>query len=1000
MMRRTLLLISAVFVVAGSLGALGDESAEFAKFREFLQEGRFEEAESGFLSLIEDFPLSPRRSEYLYYRALSLIRMAGDPGFESADLQRAADLLRRSERFHPVAVDAGEYRYWEAEIARRSGDLPRALELLSDWLGSPEALQEGTSRAGNAAALSPESSGTASPAIGTEIFARAWILRSSLDSRIGGLAQAAAKLEERLLQSQEVDPVMTPRLVELLHRLNEYRRIADYLSPRVSDIKSPELKRDLSFRLAEAKYALGGDERIGSEAQYLDLLGPQDDISLASYLRLFDIYRARDDDGESLLAFARRAQTELSRRPEVLREFYQRIVADAFSRGDIALVVEYLNRLGGFSAGERGFIAPYYQALLIGGDEPRRALEIINGYYREGGERHPWLEFLRAEQHYRLEAYETVLQIFAETRDSPEFESLNRQRNLLRAYALYNLGRNDEALSAVDGINLASARTLRSRIHGQSGRYSSAIAELEPLVGSASWSSELDVEYSQYLLADRRYGQLVRYYQSLSQRNPALDYFYAQALIQQGRVEDAYEVLTALDSLLRPLRGEAETSQLYYFSRYYLGWTAYRSGRDDAAIGAYRELIESSFARELHLRAAYEGAWAAIRQQDYQQALAFIDFAENASVSGAGNEDIRIRSAYLRGTVFRLQGEGQAALDSFSDFRRRNPRHPLADDALFDYARILIASQQQERGIRSLEEFGEIYADSPLASLAAFTRARSLLDIGEYERAREAFIAYRRTYPDGEFAEAALYFSGAASAALDESGAAQLYWRRILSDYPDGNYAQLTRYDLAVLQDERRNFSQALTLYRSYLEGSVASSTRRDVEARIRELEVITGGEDAELARLWARVPSDAPLGTPASRSAVLELGNRIVISRGGISPRLAELVGLLERMTSQSAIPPADSARANYLLGRQLLQTSALQQAAQRFLAAAAADPRNSELASQSLYFALDAYLLSGQLASARAILAQLEASYSNSSWTAEARRRMAELQSGGGRN
>jgi TolA-binding protein len=979
---RVLLLL----MFAAQLTGQNSNELLYRRALEDFSQGRYLRAREQLNLLIDSDGVSGALGDYLVLRALSIAY-----GAESSDAFHMArrDLLLAAQR-----PPAGEYvrnlPYWKSEIELLTGEQTTALEVLSTWLDSEDA-----------------------PAPSEDMFVNAWRRRFDLEREILGLSSAAGSLSaglNRLWNDESlVSEQMELLLAETRISLGDYRGGIDDLKPRLTAHAEASDYRRLVFLLAEMRYLLAGqsdaDQRESllaeSEAAYLSLLEEGDDISLGSYLRLFDHYRNEGDE-VTLLAFARRAESALAAEPAVLRAFYERIVTDAYSRGDIALTLEYLNRLGAFPAEERGFVAPYYQALLIADDNPRQALDIIEGYYREGGAVHPWLEFLRAERRYQLGEYNGSIELLASILDSAiDDDGLLSQATILLAHNRYALQDDEGALEALDVLGeypTPASRSLRSRIYADRRQYAAAARELEALIGGEFWDSGRDLEYLQYLLSARQFGRLIDYYGGLENPGDGEDYVYALALIQSGGLQAGYEIFRNLvDGAGNSFRDEA-SQELYYYARYYLGWSAYRLSRDREAADAYRSLLESDFARELHGRAAYEGAWAAIQSGEYAEALAFIERLEAFDGDHPSAGSYALEGAYLRGKILRLLGRNEAAGRQFADFQRRNPRHPQADDALFDYARILISDGQIDRGIAVLDDFALSYPDSPISALAAFTRARAYYDAGEYREARNAFTRYRQSYRGAPDIDAALYYSALASRRLEEAGAAQLYLRGILDEHRDGFYAQPARYELATLLDERRNYRQALDAYRQYLEGSVADTTRRQILQRIGELERIVQGEDAEAATLWTTIEADPSLQRSATRRALGDLGRLIIISRGGVSSRMNDLLELLATMADSVDEHPSDAAGARYLLGRRFLQQALYREAAGSFLAAASADPRNGELASESLYFALEAYYTLGDQASAAAILVQMESSYPNSAWTSQARALMQRDSSPGG--
>ena len=104
--------------------------------------------------------------------------------------------------------------------------------------------------------------------------------------------------------------------------------------------------------------------------------------------------------------------------------------------------------------------------------------------------------------------------------------------------------------------------------------------------------------------------------------------------------------------------------------------------------------------------------------------------------------------------------QGVRAMETVLD---RNPRGPLADNALHEKAKYLLSNRRHPEAIRAFRSVLEDYPASDVAAEALFRLGQATLAQSEYHperqavysRAREAFELYLRRYPHGRFAEAA-----------------------------------------------------------------------------------------------------------------------------------------------------------------------------------------------------------------------------------------------------
>lgn len=991
---------------------------------ELYRAGDFENALRAYAELADRYPLSDDLSQYYFYVAICWARSAQD----ADDLYRALSYLNLSARRPPLYAEVSDLEYWRSWILERDQLEPIAA---TEGRGSRRALRQSQrleTRRRQAwqdlcrwlDAITPldDSDSSQDDASDAERFQRGWELGYRLDSRYSGADAAASRLshalDSRWRDGGQRYPLLERTLAAHLLDSGKYRQLSEFLLPRLSGENS-QADSPLNFALAESLYFQNSPvarqwyETVLFSAEEGDGASA---LKAASALRLFDLYRSADDDGAALEDFVARSESIFADDPDIQLEFYQRLLLDSYIRGDVDAAQQYLAKLEEIPPSQRGFVAEFFRGIFEAKDDPQAALASIENFYLRGGKKSPWLELLRAEMLYRMGSLDAAHQLLSEQAGGTTEESAaGFERNLFQRQALllahidYEQGRYQQALEQLRNVEAHEARPLRSASLARLGRFSQAADELQRYGQNQFLSEELQLQLLQYLLSAGEIGEVFREYETINQPSPAQDYVRSLAMLQSGDLSGGRDFLLAT---IRRLASSADSSadnpvlesSIAVDAQYYLGWSSYRLGDDQSAIAAYENFLEQGSASNLLAIAAYEAAWSALRLGQFDNALNFIRTMESLSSSGA-DSPVLDQALYLRGKVLRSSGDYDAAAAALLSFRRRFPRHELADDAFLDYARVLLDAGREDQAVTAFREFLQSYPASDLYDGAAFELAKAQFDAGRYAQARDAFSEYRSlgTSGGGEVTgqagtsqsarqvnvQAALYFSALASRELGEDGPARLYLERLLSQSPRSGYAQAARYQMAQMLDAAGEYGRALEYYRSYASGSLTSQSAQQVNRRISELEQLLRGSSASEAPYWARIDADPGLTTDEARSALLELGRLVVIRQGGNSARLDQMIELLQRMAESERI--GDAAGALYILARNDLQNGNYQSAAQRFLDSAATNPSDRQLGAESLYFACEAYAAAGQQANARAIAEQLGRSYPDSDWVQSAR-------------
>lgn len=819
------------------------------------------------------------------------------------------------------------------------------------------------------------------------------------------------------------------RAARELYREQRYGELASWLDSRFSRFEQLSASRELQLLRGEAFYFLMDDPgvaRAPAAAEVISIFeslrNRVDEFTPIIYVRLFNLYSSRPDAGENSVSdLLKTAENDLEAHPDILAAFYERMLADRFPRGEGESIRQIISRLDRLGTEYQSYITPYYTALTLlenesdGGIDAAR--QVIRAYQREGGEGNPWLDVLLSELDYRQGDFTQSWQrlenlVPGETLPGApsSIEDFRIQRLEIMLYSLYSAGEfsRSASLGSEHVEEYPRFRPVTARAYAGMGEYARAAEILEPLFSTHSQISPNDglrSEYYQYLVKLGRWTAIISRHRSFSPDNPedfpASRYLYGLALVQTGRFEQAVEIF-------HELSGGNPGAELEIYADYYLGWASFRSSQDQTAVQAYERLVKrllndsprigengvsssSSGSTELFVRAAYEGAWAALRLGEYPRGLTLLASVLNSPVSRELQEmglqskagDTYSRALYLRAKLLMLQRKPEDAANALMDFRDLYPRHDLADEALLDYARVRASQGQVNRAVRSLYELISAYPDNQNAALAAYRIGELYYQNGRFEEAREAFNSYRNEYPRDGNVDAALYFSGRASWQSGEAAAARLYWNNLVENFPRSYFRLNTMLLLAELYVEQGRASLATELYDRIESEYPGQASNLDIESLRAALSTGSPGDDFPSV-----LESDPGLSRQASRNRVLELGKTMIIDQAGISQRSRDLEPYLETLSVHGDASPRQRSRALYYLGRAALQRAEYSRAAEYFIDAALSNSSDRQRAPEYLYFALESYSRQGADQEALAVYQQMTEIYPDSSWTEDGRR------------
>jgi TolA-binding protein len=973
-MKRSLLV---GFCMLIAVAAYAQETARevFQQAESRFQGGDYEVALQRYEALVRDYPFSEYVPDAQFRRAVVLYRLER---YEAAlSVLKRVEARYRSTRFLSLVP------FWTGVTQYRLGSYPEAERELERFLAASE--RESLRR-------------------------QAWLYHA-LTMLAGDRQGEAVESLETLFSEVDVPESQSYALSLLLSlyiRDEAYEKAVELYDRIDPTLVEEQWRSNVRLYGAEALRAVGRTEE--ALEVFLDLTEAGPAVSATAFQRAYELSQrlGRTETGRQVV---QRAEQSLAGRSDVLRELWVQVGIQSYRNDRLATAELYLSRVWELAEEVPGTVPLYLSELYVRQDRRAEARDLLEEARSRGLDEHGDRILLRLSNLY-LEGDEAdtaveVLDSFIEEYPRSEYRS---EGEYLRAFALYRLDRDEEALEQT-GETLGSGRAgeyeanllwLRSLLFRRTGRLEDAIRSLRDYLAVEPDDVDARLELVKLLFEQGRFEEaisrseeLLEGQQDLASQRPAV-YFqarYVEGLSRVARKEygpaiDALSALPQEASAYRNLPEEEELLVMYPYSLYYQGWSHYRLSRYEEAERFFGELLAYDTGHEFAPRAAYLAGWSAFNRGEQQAAADFL----RQAVSLAASEEVRAEATLLLGRSLKAMGSYTEADAQFRNIFADRPDSPLADDALFEYAEGLERRGRIDQAVREYRALFEGYPDSALSEEGMYRRAELLFQGERYGEAREAFAAYRANFPQGSLFAPALYWGGVSALELGETSGALLLWEQLIEDHPESAFRADAMQRAAEAYADRGDYRRALNLYSRLVATYPRQAEAVDAQERIDELLLRIGGLSQREAELWVEIEQNNRAQTSEGRRAILEAA-RIAIREGGPNVDRENLVvPLLRAVAAKESQDPPAAAQAHFLLGEYHVRQSRPAEAREAFLNAAAANPSDSELAAQSLYRAAEASLLAGRRQEARQIVNELEASFPQSEWTAEARRLLEE--------
>ncbi len=949
------LLIALLFL--GLAPIISAQKSDVELFQE--AESRFRQQEyaialNRYNSLMDEYPRSPLISDVQFRRAVCLFRLG--------DQQEALTLFETIEERYRSTQFIAFVPFWIGVIEYNNGNYARAAESLRQYIeaGEPSLLEQ------------------------------AKIYLAVCETKLRNF-DSAIEILEQLVRNKEPGQYPSGALISLASlyvKEGEYEKVLKITSETL-ELNVDEKQRINLYR-AEALWNI---QRFDEAKElYISLTGAQPEISAVAYQRLFIYYRTTGND-EALQKIVLDAETVLSGYGDVLAEFWLRIGIENFLLGKEDLARSYFLRIWNMrnKIEISGLVPVYLAEIDLAEGDLKGALDYLESFLDYSTDRRELILYKIGSVYLESENWQKASAVFSEFLSGFQESSTYAEAAYQKAYALYRMEHNDEALSLVDEV-LSGARAgaltsrfllLKSILHKESGQLQSAaqtLGQYLPLVPE-DHTAQMDLIKLYFRLSD--FDRVISEVESVLEAGPFADtdspysllarYMLGLAYISKMEYEKSKETLASLT--LSQVQN-ADLLIIYPYMLFYRGWTYYRTGEYAEAEVDFSALIEGAPEHELQARASYLAGWCAFVQGRYSQAARYLQ-----KMSGSADSLLQTKGDFMYAKTLFQQGKAEEAAIIFENIYLADSKTDLSDDALYEYAGVMAALDQLDVSVENYLKVVREFPSSSLAEESMYRRGELLFSAERYKDARDAFYEYRIEFPEGALYDAALYWGGLAAYESGEAFRAVLLWEKLIDSYEESAFRADSLLRTAEIYEESGDFRKALNYYGELLSEYPDEAKAVSAELRSEKLRFLILGQGEREAELSAIISRRGPE-TVEGREAMYELA-RVYIYKSGSKQNLAP--ELLDELISYSDVDPEYAAKAYYLYGEYYYRKNELQKAAQSFLQTVLTYPDDRDLAAQSLYRAAEMAVLSGNRQDAKELVARIESLFPSSPWVDE---------------
>jgi TolA-binding protein len=951
-----LLLLSAAAVG----GFAVTESSLFEEAQSYYDAGNYLLALESFTEFAQRFPLAERVADAQYLRAVSLFRL--ERYRESLDLFEEIGRRYRSTRYFP-------YTYFFRGMALyRLGDYQGALGALEQFLFSSRS----------------------SPELSTQ----ALLTKGQAELALKDYRGASRDLEA-LRQEYASSPEAARAVVPLAYSYLQEGRTRELLelAEQGDGGLLPAGQRDL-FRLYTAEALWEEGRREEAETAYGELLQAQERIAAVAYRRLYLAAEARGDLGR-MQALIGQAETRFAGAPEALRDLWVQVGVASYQQDRLDLAQYFFEKVWNLANRKgSGETVPLYLAeIRIRRGELDQAAAVLEEYLSlepvqaEGAQLR--LADVRLLQRDYADAAQGYARFMERYPQSPRYG----EAGYLLAYVELRRGNLDKSLSLGRSL-LADPRGAPARqnlyrllvaVHKRQGNRREAVSLLREYVSLYPQDLGARIDLLKQLFAVTDYTAVAAEARKLEEEVPDLESRSLYAALMSRYLRGLAEISRknysgasrALSGVSAEKARQAGLEEIAPYTLYYHAWALYRQGRFREARDELAALLSGWPTHALFPQGLFLAGWCSFSLKEYGDAAGY--FARLAKMSS----ELSAKAAFLQGRSLANLEDLDGASGVFRNLFLTQPRSPFADDALFEYAGVLA---QRDRWGEAVSAYGDLvrnYPDSPLAQEALYKRGEVFGAAGQFQKAKEAYLEYRQRFPKGRLVDASLYWGGIAAYQLGEKFEAVLHWERLAEGYPDSPFLPDALRRTAELYAERGDHARAVKLYTTLAERFPEEARVYNVAQRLDELRYEQRGLSDREAVLSSAIGREGGAKSAKGREAMIELA-RMYIYEGSGRMELAH--DMLQAVAAKEE--PVTAAQARYLIGEYFFRKNDPVRAAQEFLGAAYANPRDRDLMAASIYRAAEMMYLAGRKPDLRELVGRLEQHFPDSPWTAEGRK------------
>ncbi len=795
----------------------------------------------------------------------------------------------------------------------------------------------------------------------------------------------------------ESEPYALTLLCSLLIKKKDYNAVFNLVEGIDLGKLDDKWKERLVLYKAEALW--DRDEKIGAESLYLQLLESPPDISSIAFQRLFSIYQESDDE-EKLSSILHTAENSLTGLPGILKDFWLRVGISSYQQKKYQLALSYFQRI--WSLGETADLnelVPLYLAEILNiSGEIEKSIDTILVYFDKSGNRTEHLLFKLSGFYIEKGEWAAAAAVYTEFLAGFPDSGYYSESAYLNAYALFKTGAYESSLDQIEqifenvkgGVYIGKLLRLKSQLYKKLGDLPAAIAALKEYMPLNTDDIQARVDLLKLYFSIGDYKRIITETGPLFSGIPdfetsypsyflLLKYMTGLSYISESDYENAVAMLS---SISREAVDSTSLGLIYPYTLFYKGWAYYRTADYIPAGNAFKELIETFPDHELTVRAYYLAGWCAYTGRDYPGAEIYFGAYSHA----APPEEVE-KGKFMYGKALLGQKKYNEAALIFQNISIETSESPFADDAVFEFAGILIVLDEIEEAVDQYFKLYDNYKHSPLAEESLFKRGEILYEKENYIESVEAFYLHRRRFPAGTLTDASLFWGGMASYNTGEEFGAVLLWEKLINEFRESPFRSDAILRTAEIYADTGDFRKALVLYTEMLTVYPGEASAVSVDEKIEKLTFILLGQSDREAELSVIIGREGAAATKAGREALIEL-SRIYLYKGDAKQDLA--LTMLQSVVEKKGEDISSAAGAQYLIGEYYFRKDDIAKAGQEFIAAAALNPDDKDLMAMSMYRAAEMAKLSGNISEAGRMVNRIEINFPQSQWAAEGRKLM----------